>query len=148
MVSSARPRFTETTLNAFNDALATLQAANFYGPYALILPSRVYGDIHRPVSGLGTPADSIKPRVSAGLYQTSALPDPPDLKGAPAGDTDFGIGVLVATGANTVDRAVGLDATTTFTQVDGSGIYQFRVFERLVLRVKQQDAINVLKFIP
>ena len=60
--------------------------------------------------------------------------------------TDPGLGVLVSVGGNSVDLAVGVDATTAFTQVDSQGQYQFRVYERLALRIKDSAAVEVLVF--
>jgi uncharacterized linocin/CFP29 family protein len=138
--AAAAAAIVNDTLKAFNIAYSKLQSRGFYGPFALVLPRKAFADIYQPVGGgLGTPADSIKPLVAAGLFHTGVLPDT-------LSATDFGIGVLAAVGGNTLDLAIGTDATTAFTQIDQLGQYRFRVYERLALRVKESNAVVALLF--
>jgi uncharacterized linocin/CFP29 family protein len=54
--------------------------------------------------------------------------------------------VLVSIGGGTMDLAVGLHASTAFTQQDADQLWRFRVVERFALRVKDTSAIQVLEF--
>jgi len=77
-------------------------------------------------------ADRIKPLMTAGFFGTGTLPD-------------F-IGILVSIGGNTMDLAVGIDATTEYVQNDAGGQYLFRVYERFALRMKDKSAVIRLEF--
>jgi uncharacterized linocin/CFP29 family protein len=122
----------QVTLTRANIAYATLQGVGRQGPFALALHHLVYADVNSPVAAdtLDTPADRLRPLFTAGVFATSALPE--------------NSGVVVSVGGNSVDRAVGIDATTAFLQVESDGRYLFRVYERLALRVKDRQAVRRL----
>lgn len=123
----------EHTFGAVSEAYSRLQSKGHYGPYALALHSDVYADTFAPLkTTLIMPADRIKPLVTAGFYGTGTLPP-------------F-TGVLVSLGGNTMDLVVGMDAITAFLQEDTEGLYQFRVFERFTLRLKDVTAVIKLDF--
>ena len=77
-------------------------------------------------------ADRIRPLVTQGYFGTGALPRQ--------------TGVLLSVGGNTVDLVLASDATVDFSQVDGDGLWRFRVFERFALRVKERSAVLRLRF--
>jgi hypothetical protein len=123
----------ENTFGAVSAAYSRLQSKGHYGPYALALHSDIYANTFAPLkSTLIMPADRIKPLVTAGFHGTGTLPP-------------F-TGVLVSLGGNTMDLVVGMDAITAFLQEDTEGLYQFRVFERFTLRVKDVTAVITLDF--
>ena len=124
----------ENTFGAVSAAYSRLQSKGHYGPYALALHSDVYADTFAPLkSTLIMPADRIQPLVTAAFLGTGTLPP-------------F-TGVLVSLGGNTMDLVVGLDAITAFLQEDIEGLYQFRVFERFTLRLKDVTAVIKLDFL-
>jgi uncharacterized linocin/CFP29 family protein len=130
-------RYGENTFTAVEDAYARLQGNGHYGPYALVLPTRAYADAHAPlVNTLIMPADRIKPLVTKGelthFYGTGTLPEHS--------------GVMVSLGGNSMDLVVGMDAMTAFMQDDTEGRCRFRVFERFVLRLKDNTAVIRLNF--
>ena len=123
----------EHTFGAVSAAYSLLQSKGHYGPYALALHSNIYADTFAPLANtLIMPADRIKPLVTAGFYGTGTLPK-------------F-TGVLVSLGGNTMDLVIGMDAITAFLQEDTNGLYQFRVFERFTLRLKDKTAVIKLAF--
>lgn len=123
----------EKTFGAVSAAYSRLQSKGHYGPYALALHSDIYADTFAPLpTTLIMPADRIKPLVTAGFHGTGTLPP-------------F-TGVLVSLGGNTMDLVVGMDAITAFLQEDTEGLYQFRVFERFTLRLKDVTAVIKLDF--
>jgi len=141
-VDDGSGKYGENTFAAVAKAYADLQGKGQYGPYALVLPTVPYADTYAPLkSTLVTPADRIKPLVTAGFYGTGTLPRP----NGSNPDATFK-GVLVSLGGNTIDLVVGMDATTAFMQVDDQGLYRFRVFERFALRPKDGTAIVDLAF--
>jgi uncharacterized linocin/CFP29 family protein len=112
-------------------AQALLQARGHQGPYALALPPAEYAETFDPLPGNGAlAADRIA--ALASLYAASALP--------------ASTGLLVSTGGDTVDIAVGLDPTTAFTHVDADGLYRFRLVERFALRLKDASAVVEIRF--
>jgi uncharacterized linocin/CFP29 family protein len=138
-IANAGPpvRYGENTFAAVEDAYARLQGNGHYGPYALVLPTRAYADAHAPlVNTLIMPADRIKPLVTHGemthFYGTGTLP----------ADS----GVMVSLGGNSMDLVVGMDAMAAFMQDDTEGRCRFRVFERFVLRLKDNTAVIRLNF--
>jgi hypothetical protein len=124
----------EKTFGAVSAAYSRLQSKGHYGPYALALHSDIYADTFAPLkSTLIMPADRIKPLVTAGFHGTGTLPP-------------F-TGVLVSLGGNTMDLVVGMDAITAFLQEDTEWLYQFRVFERFTLRLKDVTGVITLDFL-
>lgn len=109
-------------------AIAGLAGADQPGPYALFVGTQAYADAHRPLPNtLITEADRIRPLVESGFHVSSTL-----------GQSDA---IVVSLGGETVSMYVGTDATTAFTQWDGNGFAQFRVFERVRLVVREPAAI-------
>ncbi|MBI1744417.1 encapsulin [Candidatus Acetothermia bacterium] len=126
-------QYGENTFRSVSEGYSFLEGEGQYGPFALALHFVEYADTYAPLANtLIAPADRIKPLVPAGFYGTGTLPD--------------STGVLLSLGGNTVDLVVGIDATTAFTQVDGEGLYRFRVFERFALRVKDKTGFVELAF--
>ncbi|MGH2413199.1 MAG: hypothetical protein ACRDEA_05825, partial [Microcystaceae cyanobacterium] len=92
------------------------------------------------------PADRIKGLVGDRFYGTSTLPNDFDGSNSSNKSSPVPQGLLVALDGNTMDLVMGMDATTAFMQVDGEGLYRFRVFERFALRLKDPKAVVRLEF--
>ena len=77
------------------------------------------------------PQDRILPFLGGGaLLRTSTLPDD--------------VGLVIALGGEPIDLVVGTDISVNFLQVTFEPRFVFRVYEKIVLRIKQPDAIAVL----
>ena len=127
-------KYGERTFGAVAEGYSRLQGKGHYGPYALVLPTDAFADTYAPLaSTLIMPADRIKPLVAKGFLGTGTLPPL--------------TGLLISLGGNTMDRVVGVDATTGFMQEDPEGLYRFRVFERFALRIKDPTGVFHLRFI-
>lgn len=134
-------RYGENTFGAVAKGYSILQRTH-YGRDALILPTHPFADTWAPLkTTLIMPADRIKGLVGEHFYSTSALPNL-------FTDTDTPQGLLVALDGNTMDLVMGLEPTTAFMQIDGEGLYRFRVYERFTLRLKDTQAVVSLKFKP
>jgi uncharacterized linocin/CFP29 family protein len=132
-VSAADQRFGDRTFEAVTEGRARLEGQGHYGPYALVLHTIPYADTYAPLAvTLETPASLLDPMLSAGFYETGALPPL--------------TGLLISVGGNSMDLVVGSDATTAFLQQDAEGKYVFRVYKRFALRVKDNSAILRLDF--
>ncbi len=108
------------------EGIRVLTDADFYGPYALVTGPRLYARLNRIFDNSGVlELEQIEKLVRAGVYQTAVIPD---------------TAVLVATGAQNLDLAIGFDLTTGFVESTNLN-YHFRVLESVVLRIKRPAAI-------
>lgn len=132
-VDAGTSRYGERTFAAVAEGCAHLQSKGHYGPYALVLHDEIYADTFAPLAGtLVSPADRIKPLVTQGYVGSGALPR--------------SIGILLSVGGNTVDLVIATDAAVDFMNLDGAGLFHFRVWERFALRVKDKTALIRLRF--
>jgi uncharacterized linocin/CFP29 family protein len=121
-------------LGALANATADLNRRNQPGPYALFLSPVRYAETFQPRANntLVTTSDRIIPLVTAGFYAVNSLRDE--------------IGILVSLGGEPTTIYLGIDATTAFAATDETGIYKFRVFERIQLVVRDPDAFEAINF--
>jgi uncharacterized linocin/CFP29 family protein len=113
-------------LEAVLAAWSKLTGSGFSGEFALILSNNLYAKLHRVNGGTGTlEIAQIRELVK------DVVPSPA-LKAKQA--------MLVATGPENLDIAVGQDLVTAYLGPDGMD-HVFRVFESLVLRLKRPGAI-------
>jgi uncharacterized linocin/CFP29 family protein len=132
-------RYGENTFGAVARGYSLLQR-RYYGRNALILPTNPFADTWAPLPNtLIMPADRIKGLVNDRFYSTSTLPNNFEQNSIPQG-------LLVALDGNTMDLVMGMDPTTAFMQIDGEGLYRFRVYERFTLRLKDPQAVVRLEF--
>jgi uncharacterized linocin/CFP29 family protein len=124
----------QNTFAAVTAGCAALQSAGHYGPYALVLSTAPFGDVHAPPTpnAPSTPVDRIRPLLLAGLHMSGTLP------------ADHGL--LVSVGGSTVDLVISVHGMTAFVQVGPDNTYLFRVYERFTVRVKEQTALVQLQF--
>jgi len=123
----------ERTVDAVARAYGELASRGQSGPYALILSTEQYADVFEPLANtLVLPVDRLRPLVTQGLFGTAALPE--------------NSGLVLSLGGGSMDLVVGVEPTVAFLQVDGGGMYHFRVFERLALRLKDPEALVRLDF--
>lgn len=109
------------------EGIRVLIQAGFTGPYALIVSPRLYADLNRIFDGTGVlELEQVEKLARRGVFPAAVLPEPS--------------AVLVDSGAQNLDLAVGLDLSTAF--VESSNLnHLFRVVESLVLRIRRPAAI-------
>ena len=115
---------------AFGDVVEgvrVLTQAGFTGPYALAVSPRLYADLNRIFDDSGVlELEQVEKLARRGVYPTAVLPEPTAL--------------LVDSGAQNMDLAVGLDLSVAY--VESSNLnHLFRVLESLVLRIRRPGAI-------
>jgi hypothetical protein len=149
------PLWGHGTFNAVADGIGILQGAApapHHGPYGVILPFALYADatVSSPLA-LGQPVHQPSPRerigalAEMGIHGTGTLP--PFIAGAAGAPAlQIGQGILISTGGNSVEIVRVAEPTLQFLQVDGTGLYHFRVFQRFALRVKDNNALVLLNF--
>ena len=123
----------ERIVQAVTRACSDLQGRGQYGPYALVLRTEQYADASAPLENtLVLPADRLRPFVAQGFFATGAMPE--------------ATGLVISVGGAPVDLAIGVEPTVSFLQIDGNGQSLFRVFERFVLRLKDERSLVRLEF--
>ncbi len=119
---------------AFADVVEGVRALTeqgFAGPYALVVSPRLYAELNRVFDDTGVlELEQVEKLARRGVFSTPALPEP----GA----------VLVDSGAQNMDLAVGLDLSVAYVESDNLN-HRFRVLETLVLRVRRPGAICVFE---
>jgi uncharacterized linocin/CFP29 family protein len=119
----------EALVSAVSDGIGRLEARGHFGPFAVALDQQFFTAVQTPNrDSLVLPQDRIIPFLGGGsLVRSSTLP----------GNT----GVIVALGGAPVELVVATDVSLNFLQVTTDPMFVFRVFEKIVLRIKEPDAI-------
>jgi len=109
------------------EGVRVLTQAGFTGPYALAVSPRLYADLNRIFGATGVlELEQVEKLARRGVYPTAVLPEPAAL--------------LIDSGAQNLDMAVGLDLSTAYVESNNLN-HRFRVVESLVLRVRRPGAI-------
>jgi uncharacterized linocin/CFP29 family protein len=115
---------------AFSDVVEgvrVLTQAGFTGPYALAVSPRLYADLNRIFDASGVlELEQVEKLARVGVFPTAALPEPAAL--------------LVDSGGQNLDLAVGLDLSTAYLESSNLN-HHLRVLESLVLRIRRPGAI-------
>jgi uncharacterized linocin/CFP29 family protein len=115
---------------AFGDVVEgvrVLTQAGFTGPSALAVSPRLYADLNRIFHDSGVlELEQVEKLARRGVYPTAVLPEPGAL--------------LIDSGAQNLDLAIGLDLSTAYVASDNLN-HRFRVVESLVLRIRRPGAI-------
>ena len=114
-------------------AISELENTANPGPFACALGNRLFNEVHTPTPYLVLPADRIAPMLKGG----------PLLR---CGQMDPQTGVVVSQAGNTIDVVVGTEPTVQFLQRDPLARFQFRVYERFVLRSRAQNQRPIAGF--
>jgi uncharacterized linocin/CFP29 family protein len=116
--------------NAFADvvdASRLLLSAGFPGPYALVVSPLRYADLNRIFDSTGVlELEQVQKLARRGVYPSPVLPDQSAL--------------LVDSGAQNLDLAIGLDLSVAFVESNNLN-YRFRVVESLAPRIRRPGAI-------
>jgi uncharacterized linocin/CFP29 family protein len=123
----------ESLVAAVSKAIGELEANGHFGPFAVALGQGLFLAAQTPNDkSLVLPQDRIIPFLGGGgsLVRSSTLP--PDK------------GVVVALGGAPVELVIATDVSLNFLQVAPDPMFVFRVYEKMVLRIKESDAIIAL----
>jgi uncharacterized linocin/CFP29 family protein len=109
------------------DGVRVLTQAGFTGPYALAVSPRMYADLNRIFDDSGVlELEQVEKLARRGVYPTAVLPEPGAL--------------LIDSGAQNLDLAVGLDLSTAYVESNNLN-HRLRTLESLVLRIRRPGAI-------
>jgi uncharacterized linocin/CFP29 family protein len=118
----------DSLVKGVSEAIGELEKEGHFGPFALVLGQRLFTTAQTPDRSLVLPQDRIIPFLEGGsLLRSSLLPDDQ--------------GVLVALGGAPVELVVATDMSLNFLQVTPDPMFVFRVFEKVVLRIKESSAV-------
>src|SRR5580765_6413106 len=122
----------EELVGGVSDSIGQLEANGHFGPFAVVLDQSFFTAVQTPnTHSLVLPQDRIIPFLGGGsLLRSSTLP--------------ASSGVVVALGGAPVELVVATDVSLNFLQVTPDPMFVFRVFEKMVLRIKEPDAIVTL----
>ena len=106
-------------------AIGRLERAHYFGPFACVLSDDYFKMVQTPQPGsIVLPQERILPFLGGGaLLRTSTLPDD--------------VGLVIALGGELIDLVVGTDISVKFLQATLEPRFVFRVYEKIVLRVKE-----------
>ena len=112
--------------------IGDLESKGHLGPFAVVLGETLFSDAQNPSGSLVLPSDRIIPFLGGGpLLRSSTLPEDE--------------GVVVALGGAPIDLVVATDLSVSFLQVTTDPYFVFRVYEKIVLRIKEEGAIELLQ---
>lgn len=112
-------------------AVNALTTAGHYGPYAMAVSPYLYGQTVRVYGNTGMlELDQVKALLRGPVYPSSAI----------GGNK----AVVIATGMQNLNLAVGQDLVTAYTAAENMN-HIFRVFETLALLIRRADAICTIE---
>lgn len=121
----------EALVNVISGAVGDLEANYHLGPFACVLDQVYFNAVQTPNGSLVLPQDRILPFLGGGALLRSSTLRPRT-------------GLVIALGGAPIDLVVGTDITVEFLQVTDQPLFAFRVFEKIVLRIKEERAIVVI----
>jgi uncharacterized linocin/CFP29 family protein len=112
-----------------SQSIGDLEGMGHFGPFAVVLGKELFRAAQTPgKKSLVLPQDRIIPFLGGGsLLRSTTLPK--------------NRGVVVALGGAPVELVIATDVSLNFLQVTTDPIFVFRVFEKIVLRIKEKAAI-------
>lgn len=120
--------------NAFEDVAAGLQKileSRTYGSKVLLVSPDVYAELSRIQPGTGTIESSrIRELIDGKIFQSPVMPKQ--------------TAVLIATGVQNMDLAIGQDMITGYLGSNDLN-HDFRILETILLRIKNKNAIVVFE---
>jgi uncharacterized linocin/CFP29 family protein len=119
-------------VDAIVNAILKLEDRGHFGPFAVVLGDRLFASATSPSRSLVLPSDRLAEFLDGRRILRSSI--------LPAQE-----GVVVALGGQPIELVLATDVDVRFLQVTLEPRYVLRVFERLVLRIKELDAVCRIK---
>jgi uncharacterized linocin/CFP29 family protein len=128
------------------DAISSLEEDGFVAPYVCALGRDPFLTAHTYLpNSTAAPRDRLEPLIGRELLHASAIDVPPRANRDSRGPWQKR-GVLLSLADDAVDLVVATAAAPEFRRVDERGRYEFVVFERFALRIKDRRAVVRLNF--
>jgi uncharacterized linocin/CFP29 family protein len=125
----------EELIGVISEAIGSLEASYQLGPFACVLDQIYFRAVQTPNGSLVLPQDRILPFLGGGALVRSSCLRPQT-------------GLVIALGGEPIDLVVATDISVGFLQVTEHPFYVFRVYEKIVLRIKQPQAIQYIAAYP
>jgi uncharacterized linocin/CFP29 family protein len=122
------PATDQNLVIAVSLAIARLEDSGHFGPFALVLGHELFRIAQSPSPSLVLPQDRIIPFLGGGSLRRSSTLPPEE-------------GIMVALGGAPVELIVATDMCFEFLQLTVEPVFLFRVCEKIVLRIKEPEAI-------
>jgi len=123
----------QLVVTAVVNAIRELEESSNPAPFACVLGNFLFNKVHEPSESLVLPADRITPLLKGGPLLRS-------------GKMDDNAGIIVSLAGNAVDIVVGTPPTVQFLQRTEAAKFLFRVYERFVLRIRDEEKPPVAGF--
>jgi uncharacterized linocin/CFP29 family protein len=116
-----------------SNSIGNLEGKGQFGPFAVVLDHEYFTAVQTPNEGsLVLPQDRIIPFLGGGsLYRSSVLPEHS--------------GIVIALAGAPVELVVATDVSLNILQVTIDPMFVFRVYEKIALRIKEEEAIEPIK---
>jgi uncharacterized linocin/CFP29 family protein len=111
-------------------AVVELETDSHPGPFASVLGADAFVAAHTPATGLVLPADRITPILNGPLLRSGRMAK--------------NHGIVVSLAGSDIDIVVATPPKVQFLQVREDAKYLFRVYEKFVLRIKDESAVRGL----
>ncbi len=124
----ARP-FGQNLVSQVAQSIADLETNGHLGPFACVLGNEAFKEAHTPDgNSLVLPKDRMEPLLGMQLLRTGTL--------------DSKRGFVVSLAGDPIDLVVSTAPSVQFLNVNDDARYLFRVYEKIVLRIKEQGAVS------
>jgi uncharacterized linocin/CFP29 family protein len=134
VIGGPPPVRTERLVRAVSQAIGYLEDDGQFGPFAIVLGQALFMLAQTPQpTSLVLPQDRIIPFLGGGsLLRSTTLP--------------VGNGVVIALGSAPIELVLACDLHVQFLQRTPAGEFLFRLYEKMVLRIKEPQAIVKLQW--
>jgi len=134
-VLAAPPQITpgQAVVTEVVGAIGRLEGTANPSPFACVLGNDLFNDVHDPTNSWVLPADRITPMLKGGPLLRSGMIQPNS-------------GIVVSLAAHAVDIVIAVPPTAQFIQRQPNARYLFRVYERFVLRIRDEVTVPVAGF--
>jgi uncharacterized linocin/CFP29 family protein len=122
----------DALVTAVSEAIGELEGKYHLGPFACVLGQEYFKAVQTPDGTAVLPQDRILPFLGGGALLRTSVLKPQQ-------------GLVIALGGAPIDLVVATDVSVSFLQVTPDPWFVFRVYEKIVLRIKQPEAIAILE---
>jgi hypothetical protein len=141
--------WSQIIVRTISDTVASLEGNGHAGPFACFLSPDVFEAVHTPSPSMVLPRDRILPFLGGEyLCRSNTIPNGYGIvvAGVPAYETDaHGKRQKQSGGGSPVEIVVATDISLRYLQQTPEPKFLFRIWEKIALRVKEWDAVAVLR---
>lgn len=140
--------WSEIIVRSISDTVALLEGNGHAGPFACFLSPDVFEAVHTPSPAMVLPRDRILPFLGGDyLCRSNTIPNGYGIvvAGVPAYETDAYGKRQKQSGGGPVEIVVATDISLRYLQQTPEPKFLFRIWEKIALRVKEWDAVAVLR---